>query len=311
MSNQNSNFNTTQLPGGVTRVSSGSPVAPESASFSGSQIAGRYTAGSDKVESFTTRQANTSSLLDEARANADGSIAATARTPWGSVASQINDESIVSIGGMETNAATAAKMGLLKRDAQGNYSDSQGSNQAQQQAPVAAPVADTDDAVQIHPEALAGINGAIADLPQSIYENAVAKVISSGMDSLDMNRLGEYMETDPADARARMEFVVANYKAAADIAVRGIVGKDSSEFFDWAGTEAGEAGKQAMLQMVLGGSTAAMKALASTWVKATNPSDAALNQGGFETKTERDGTRMIKVSGTWTSLAAAVRNGWV
>jgi hypothetical protein len=322
--NQNDNaatkFDQVETRFGVTRVSQAAPEAPTSpSSISSQHKSGRvvFRDGGMESHSLGVHKSEGADLLAQVRADATG-ILETARQPWGGVASQVTDQSIVLVAGMETSVANAVKMGYLRKDSQGNYSDTDKAaveevrqrNGHQVHDRIGSTVDDSGDLVELHPEALEIIDEIIGPLPQSVYDGMVAKAISFGVESLDYNRLAQQMGTDPEDAVKRVEFILGNYKAAADQAVKGIVGSSVEDFHTWAATDATEAQKQAMLQMVLGNSTAAMKALAAQYMKASDPSDEALTQGGFPVKTE-GGVRMVRVSGQWTSVKAAVKLGMI
>jgi hypothetical protein len=310
--NSNANTTTSHLSGGVVRVQHNVEDTQDLHgldSLANSHAGGRYTIGGE-VESFGITKTNGADSLAEARANAKG-ILDTARRPDGGVAGQLNASSVVLIDGVETNLATAERMGYVSRNVDGNYVETGRSTEAQQSGNQADQQSGADDIVGLHPEAAETINQLIADMPQYAYDAAVQKAIHFGLESLDYRQLGDHMNTTPEDAQQRVGFILQNYRAAADSALKGIIGNDVSDFHDWAAENATKAQAAAMVDLVLAGNMSKFKALAVQFQRAVNPTDAALKQAGFETKTEKDGTRMIRVNGMWTSLAAAVKLGLV
>jgi len=316
--NSNTNTTTSHLSGGVVRVQHNvedTRDMPDLGSLANSHAGGRYTIGGE-VESFGITKTNGADSLAEARANAKG-ILDTARRPDGGVAGQLNASSVVLIDGVETNLATAERLGYVSRNVDGNYVETGRSTEAHQSGqPLGAQQSGNqadhaDDTVELHPEAVAKINELVADVPQYYFDSAINRAINFGVDDLDYREMARHMNTTEGDAMQRVEFIMASYRVAADRAVSGIIdAAEADAFHAWAAENATKEQARAMTQLVFGGNTADFKALAAKYMKSTNPDDALLKQAGFETKTE-NGTRMIRIQGMWTSLAAAVKNGWV
>lgn len=282
---------------------------------------GRLSVGPDgqtKHESFETKRTNVGQEFNAMRDQATG-ILDTARSPSGGRAGNLNGQTVVVIDGMETNLATAEALGYVRRDAQGNYVEtSQGkpsvdAHQApqqgeQQQAPQVEAIGG-DFMEPLPPAALEEVNGLIADIPQTMYDNTLNHVLVNGVESVNARELARVMGVDEATARARVAYVANLYKMTASLAIKGIASESSEDALTWAATERPKDFQNAMRRFVFGGETKALKELAGQYMKSTNPEDSLLRQAGFEVRTEKDGTRMVRINGVWTSVRAAVKQG--
>lgn len=271
--------------------------------------------GSIQTEALGVTKVNIGADMAERRANSD-SILATARSPWGGRATSLNPSTVVMVGGIETSLGAAEQMGLVYRNADGNYvevhSGNQSGNQgAQQGQPQGANELDTsDDSFEVPEPILNEINRVIEPLPQSTWEASVHKVLHHGIDSLDFNQLAEHMQTTPDVARKAMSDIYNVYAHHAAQALKGTVA-DPVETLNWLQAEKPREFARAMVQLVMGAKTGDLKALAKTFERSTNPDDASLKAAGFETSVARDGTRMIRYQNRWVALSTAVKNGWV
>ena len=313
--NNTNSLNAEVLMGGTVRVSSAPANEEPERSLGGSQINGRVTIkdGAMTTESFGITKSQGADSLSEARAAAKG-ILDTARTPHGTLGGKLGPNSVVVIDGMETNLATAERLGHVRRGADGNYVET-GMNtaaNAQGAAPVAAPVDTQDDAMVMPQEVEQVISNITEGLSQSQFEGILSKSVSFGPESLNYRQLADQLGTTEADAQARVGFVMDAYQNSANAAVKTILnGNDADDLWTWAADNAPEQHKKGMLELTMAGSTASLKALASQYMKSTNPSDEALAAAGFTTKTAPDGTKLVSINGMWMNLATAVKQGWL
>lgn len=323
MSNTN-NASTVYHQGGAIGVTFGqgnsAPDIPNVDSLNGDMGSGRITInhdGSQSIESLAVNRVNVGQDHIDRR-NAAASILDTARTPWGTPAAKLEASSIVMVHGMETSLGAAEQMGLVRRDAQGNYVEIQSGTLAQQGQPQGQPQGQQQgepqngdgDHFALPAPILDAINEAIDPIPQHIYEGSIHKALNLGFDSLDYRALGDEIGTNEADARARVTSVAQAYQVHAGQAIKSIV-SEPGEALQWAASEKPKEFARAMTQLIFGNSTTELKALASQFMKAVDPDDSTLKAAGFETKAERDGTRMIRVGNQWMTLRAAVKAGIV
>lgn len=313
--------------GGAISVSFGqdnsAPGIPEVDSLNANTGSGRLKVnldGSQSFESLGVSRVNVGQDQLDQRANA-ASILDTARTAWGSRPSQLTKDCIVMVHGTETSLGAAVQMGLVRQDAQGNFIEvrthgetNAGQPRGAQPLPVDAPQEQQGEQhgeyLELPPSTLTVLNEAIADVPQHIYEGTIHKVLNFGADSVDYRALADHLGTDEVDARARVNFVSQVYEVHAAQAIKGTVA-DPQEALAWLQENKPKEMARAMTKLVFGNQTSELKALAKTFERSTNPEDASLKAAGFETRTERDGTRMVRIQGQWMTVRSAVHAGWL
>lgn len=277
--------------------------------------------GEASVDSFQVNRTNIGQEFNSMREQATG-ILDTARSPSGGRAGTLNAQTVVYVEGMETNLATAEALGYVRRDAQGNYVET-----SQGQAGAAQPRGDQAGAAQQQqsgqqgqstdsdyfpvPESnMQALNEVIAPVPQHAYEKTIAQYLANGPDSIDHRQLGQNIGMDPGEVKQRIEFAAQVFQTHAMQSLKGVVA-DPAEALEWMANEKPREFARAMAQVVHGHQVGELRNLARTYVKSTDPDDATLRHAGFEVAEGKDGTRMVRVNGVWSSVKAAVKAGWI
>ena len=316
----NSNNATVYTNGGVTGVSFGTEADFEAGisrydALNGDMGSGRVSVGGDGeilTETLGTTHVNMGQEISEQRANST-SILDTARTAWGTRPSQLTKDSIVVVGTTETTIAAALQLGLIKTDAQGNFVEVARGNQGQQprvDQQAAAERADSSDYFPVPEANMTALNEVIADLPQVLYEQTLNKYLNFGPDSIDHRQLGQITGLDPSEVQQRIAFAAQVFQTHAVQSLKGVVG-DPEEALAWLSENKPKELARAMSQVVHGHQVGELRTLARSYVRSTNPDASTLRNAGFETRTEKDGTEMLRYQGQWMSVRSAVNAGLI
>lgn len=277
--------------------------------------------GSQSTESFSVSKVNVGQEQLDRRANAQ-SILETARAPHGGRAGKLAPDTVVMVNGMETSLAVAEQLGYVMRNVSGDYVETsqspfRGSDQrsdqpqgAQQSGQQSERQGTMDDYFELPPSTLQAVNEVIADVPQHVYEGTLHKAINLGFDSLDYKALADHFGTSEDGARERVGFIAKAYEVHATQALKGTVA-DPSEALQWLQQEKPKEFARAMTELVFGNRTGNLKALAQQFVRSTNPEDDTLKRAGFDVRTERDGTRTVRIQGQWMTVTSAVKAGYI
>lgn len=237
-------------------------------------------------------------------------LLATARHPvTGSPAASLTDSAVIEYQGQQMPLSVAARLGLVQRDAQGNYSEvttgdatkapTDEADQQEQQA--------EDGPVAFSDEGEAYLAHVASEIPAEFHVAVVEQLINGrGVDGLDVS-MGELTGLKGDQYRASVGGALNLFKqqADSDIAKQGIVPED---FYAWAWQNP-QALKAAMREHAASRSTKAYASLIKAYVANTSPSTEAMTAGGYETRTERDGSESVCINGMWTSVRAAVKAG--
>lgn len=322
MSNSDSNVTATVHGGGVTQVQHhGSAPAeyesaippPQGRSSIVHQGAIRSTAGGGIEQAGITR-VNAS----EMRAAGDGGILSTATNAYSSgPARDLNAPSTLLMhGGMQITMATALQLGLVQRDANGNYTEG-----APDGVSDGATDSATDEALDAEQQAQAGGDAPVAFSPElettvttfadqfavPIQDALIAQIIGGNTSISQADAEAAGMSADHATGMAGVAIAAFTGQAQAFMASRGV---DFAEFTEWAHATEPDAIKSAMRQHAFARTPSAYGALVEKYLRSTPPSAEALAGAGIPTKQAEDGTTtLVQIKGTWMSLKSATRMG--
>jgi hypothetical protein len=233
--------------------------------------------------------------------------------------SVLTDDTLVDFQGMQIPLREAARHGLVRRDAQGNYQEID----AQQRAagiPEDAPAdeqqaAPADDAAAEFPaEAHALLDHISAQVEPSVEAGIVSQLITSGsLDGIDLSGVPSNMA--PAQLREAVSAGIEVYQGQADrhVSSKGVV---PSEFYEWCRESQPEALRGAMRMHQATRSATAYNELLNTYLRSTTPDAAALTRGGFQTQTLKGtggaaDSDMVTIGGMTMSVQVAARIGLI
>jgi hypothetical protein len=307
---------TTRVLNGPLRVHVGANAAPEQegnaetpSSVRVLNGAMRYVAGGEAQQIRHARV----SVQEGERAGVTG-LLATARTPWGSIAGTLTPDTLVDTGGgVMASLAVAERLGLVRRDANGNYTEAtQGATEAQ-------PEEESEDAPEVvqqeafkpedeaalvklaegvAPEVLGGLAIPAA---LSIAETGALNITAEDVQSrtgLDAERATEFLEKttqlfqDQADDVARKAQV------------------DPEALWRWAREHRPDQLRNAVAGHVSARTLSGYRALAQDYLRSVVPDANTLQDAGYEVRRDPStGETLVKLNGTWISATVAARQG--
>jgi len=294
-------------------INSNAPQPPEDTHPTGpiglqTRVGGKVTrathggAGNEEVWESTNVKVSARDLMPPVTG-----ILSTARTAaTGGPAQRVTEHSIVtSSEGAEMTIKTAVALGLIRRDANGNYSDVEGKTLVEAEAPAA------DDEGLAFPDAVEAETSAFAaSVPGQIQEAVIAQVLSGGLDALDPRHAATAGHT-PDTFRAGVSATINAFQAQAD-AVVSQAGAIPSDFYDWARSNASDAMNTAMRNHVYGRNPTVWAALVEKYLRAVPPDAETLAKAGMKVQKDKaSGDELVEVHGMRMSARVAARNGWI
>lgn len=242
----------------------------------------------------------TRTTIDDLMPPQDGSILATARSrATGGPAGTLRDDSLVTYGGMQMTLHDAAKLGLVTRDESGKFSDVK-QGEVQQPAATDKDAAESEG-IAFEPQQEAVIAHIAESVPAHIQEAVAHEIINGGLSALKSGQ--GHTPAFIAAAKSFEEQGFAHFTKA---------GVDPQEFTNWAQTNAQGEIRAAMLAHVGTRNPAAYNDLMRRFIASTTPTAPALKAGGFETRTESNGTESVLIPTIgWTSAKAAAKAGLI
>lgn len=314
-----------QMSGGVLRYSMaaddpGAVVENYQPEAVRANVGAVYRSGADGTSVMPTHH---SYMANEPAGGATG-ILATARNNFGRLVtpSEITPTTLVRYGQSETQAQVLERMGVLGRDGNGRYYETQSAQntpasgyqqpQVEQQTPQASAPSENDFTVELFPQDIEDtVAAAIDPIPQPMYQAAMAKMLEGTMGEHDYQEIARMAGITPEDARQRTQFVERAFAEQANsIARRAGVG-DPQELWNWAQQEKPEAFAHARQEMVFGRNTGPMRALATQFFRSIPPTVEALQKAGYEVSKTPAGKTVVKVRGSWMSPESAAKIGWL
>lgn len=238
------------------------------------------------------------------------SIFATARNPNGSPATEILPATLVTIGGVQGPVSFFVAEGILQKNQDGSFSPST-------DAPQVVPETDPTGQLTISEQEMAGINAALAEVPQGNLEGLVATASGVAVGRLDSAALAERFAQssglDVADSQARIAAIASTFQQKAETALTehgGLAREDLPEFFAWAQKHRQGPLQETVQRMLLAHDVSGFKSLASQWMAETPPSPNALRAAGLQVRSQGQRHEVL-LRGSWMSPEAAARAGLI
>ena len=238
-------------------------------------------------------------------ANGTDTWQATATTTTGRAVSQITEDSLVTINGLQGKVSFFIEQGILQQGADGKFTEGTG-----QPAPA---VEDKGDILQFADVTMTQMNQALEGVPDHAAEMISATATGVALGRIDHAQLVSKFSTssglDPAASQARITILQNAYQAQADQALEsrsGIGAGDRAEFYAWARTNHNAQLQEAIGKQMRTSDVSGYKALADRWMNATAPSLTALKAAGVPIR----GTDCF-IKGQWMSPSAAARAGFI
>lgn len=271
-------------------------------------------ASGEASESTTTRM-NTADM----RSGHPG-LLATARTAWGSPASQLTPQTRVTlVDGSDTTLAAAEKMGLVARAPDGTYREVQQAeaepetkNSAPDLTPVPLSDGTTITAHELHAHTDEVMNASMKGLDQFSQEQIVQRFAMDKLDEKFIHDTARANGLEPEDLAERVEaFQLAVLAELAPVAERTGVA-DLEHFAEWADENYGEDEMMdAFMAHVYGRDTSKYAGMMEEYVRRVLPRTEEVEKGGVKVAHGTDGKELVNIGGVQMSLKAAVRQGLI
>jgi hypothetical protein len=249
-------------------------------------------------------------------------VLATARHPQlGHAPAQLTDTTLVEIGGMQLQLKEAARLGFVHRDAQGNFSEigsaprkGASASAVADPQPVEQPkqeAADQDDGPQAFaPDSEALVAYLAKAVPPELQTSIVQQVVEKGIDGLDL-KAASLTDLSPDQLRTTVDGVSRAFQAQADSWLHEQGFQDHSSFYEWAREQHPDKTAAAMRTFVASRNPKVFSGLLQAYRQSVMPSTESLVREGYQVRTEKDGSRVVKIDGQWLSVAAAAKLGLV
>lgn len=299
-------------PGGITeyRVSPGSsqePLVnrPQSGPSVQASVGGVVTvSGSNAVVTPSVSSFDTGNLT-----GSETNFLATARNGFFPARGNLTPDSVVSYQGIETSLAILEAIGVVRRTAGGYEAVESQGDVAREQKPNQQD--DPEGVEYFAQETESAIAKAIEPVPQAFYDNAVAQVLTEGLDAVNFNDLAYQSGMTPSEARQRAEMVLQAFSDQADQIVMSFGLKNPADVWEWAATEQPEKFANARRQIAFGRNTSALRSLVQEYMNTVPPTTEALRRGGFEVRTDSKGEVIFNYKGRWMTPEAATLAGLI
>jgi hypothetical protein len=230
---------------------------------------------------------------------------ATARNHGMRAMGELNADTVVTFQGMEVSLAQLEAMGEVKRTAGRSYEVANTAPNQQEPTEQSLPPGVELFSVEVETQ----VAQAIAEVPQQIYDSAVAQILEQGIDNVSLNDLAFQSGITPEVARARAETVIQAFTQQADSLAKSSGISDPSEIWQWASSERSEDFAAAKREMAFGRSTAGLRSLVADYFKSVPPSIEALTKAGIPIRTGSLGETVAFIKGTWMDLSTAASAG--
>ena len=262
-----------------------------------SSSAGVITESSDSLDRGHSGQINP--------ASGSNTWQATAITTTGRAVSQITEDSLVTIGGIQGKVSFFVNEGILQQGADGKFTEGTG-----RPAPV---VEDKGDVLQFADVTVNQMNQALDGVPSHAAEMISATATGVALGRIDHAQLvakfGSSSGLDPAASQSRITILQNAYQAQADQALEsrsGIGAADKADFYAWAKANHNGQLQEAIGKQMRSSDVSGYTKLANLWLNSTPPSLSAIKAAGIPVR----GTDCF-IKGQWMSPGAAARAGFI
>jgi hypothetical protein len=270
------------------------------------------TIGADRVEHSGITRVTANDLMPK-RAG----ILGTARNhAFGGPAVALNDDTVVEHQGMKLTLKTAATLGLVHRDTQGNYTEAQGSALGDAGASGGPNTKSGNEQDKIdNPEGLDAFHasaekavGAFAgNFAPEVQSAVVEQIINGGVDNVDLkNATMGNMSAEKFLDGVGITMHLFQKQADEFVSKSGAVPAD---FYEWAASQHLPELQEAMRQHAYGRKVGVYGPLLDRFFLDTAPSDDAIRRAGFQTTRDAKGNTLVNVGGLWVTPTVAAKMG--
>lgn len=238
------------------------------------------------------------------------SIFATARSPNGLPVTEILPSTLVEIAGVQAPVSFWVSEGILQKQADGSYGQTEGKAEA-------APEDTAADFLPLDAAAMGSINQALAEVPQGNLDSIMAVATGVAIGRIAPGALAQKFAQASGlsieESSARVATITAAFQGQTEQALMtrsGLTRSDIPEFMAWAkATHQGALQEAVSLQMMTH-NVSGFAALAEKWFASVPPSVAALKAAGIPSRVQGNGTEIL-VRGQWMSPKAAAKAGLI
>ena len=190
-------------------------------------------------------------------------------------ASAVKDSSVVKVGGVEMTALSAAKAGLLTRNPDGSYAESDGQKKAS--------VDETEVATKVEfaaelstPEIESAFEGMATQLGGYDALDRQALSVISGLSTGDLSGKGlaSALGVEPDAASAFIEGVYDRYRGQAAAHIARTHGVDGNAAIEWAGANLSASELSSIMIEVYQGRRGGLDSLSAKYIKAMSIADS-------------------------------------
>lgn len=243
-------------------------------------------------------------------------VLATLRTPAGSPTNDTNDNTRVTVGGVETTVGNAVRLGYLIREGERVFEPAKTPSAPQGETPPNAPQSTTatpQGPTIPQPDVLSAEASAAQErlntaLPPITAQHVAARLIAGK--SIDMGLLNASV-ADSAQALADIETLREGYshQAGAYLIRNGVAASDLDHFREWAAAVHPREFQMAMSQHFHSGDPAHYADLARKFARTVAPHPDNARAAGIEVRRDIRGNDLVTIKGMTMTLKAAARAG--
>jgi hypothetical protein len=233
----------------------------------------------------------------------------------------INDDTLITLGGTQGRAKDFYNAGLLDKDERGNFVSPYDKSHPRGEPvePQAAPQETPSDIAQMPSDLVAALDATVEGFAQGTVNAAVASGIGAAVGDLDFSVVAEGLARNTgielADAQQRVAFAQQAYESQVRAYLSGPrIGLDAGDVEDlvgWAQEKAKGDLKDAIQRQIYGQDMSGWRKLAAAYSREAAPTMESLQQAGFAVKRSDDGDEIVRVNGAWLSVKVAAKMGLI
>lgn len=268
--------------------------------------------GNEASSSYDTINRSSSEALQQLEEYKANSWRSSAVNHYGIPTSNITEETVVTIGGIQSSVKAHLQAGTLVSDGNGNYSKNE--------AIGAEPVTEKRSSEIATPnEMTETINVALEPFSDDAISITMPRAIDALANGADISKLAVELShisgVEQGEVLQRLNHIVGVYEAQANHILEkdfGFESDDRNDLYTWAqGSNQGrQLLKEALNTHVQANSRTGWQKLTDAYSKANQPSLEALKKANIPFK-DIGGHTTIQLKGEWVSLSTATKMGWV
>ncbi len=303
-----SNYTSVQTYLGDTEESS----SPSSPTINSPGVHRVTISGNEATSSYDTVSRSSSEALQQLEEYKANSWKASAQNHYGIPTSTINEETVVTVGGIQSSVKAHLQAGTLISDGNGNYTK----NEAIGTEPVTEKRSSN---ITTPSEMTETINVALEPFSDSAISITMPRAIDALANGADISKLAVELShisgVEQGEALQRLNHIVGVYEAQANHILEsdfGFEADDRRDLYTWAqGSNQGrQLLKEALNTHVQANSRTGWQRLTDAYSKANQPSLEALKKANIPFK-DVGGNTAIQLKGEWIALSTATKMGWV